>query len=289
MRFTDIFPAITIQEAALPLVQAALAEDCAAHDITTEATVKSSKQGEAQLIAKQKGVIAGLELVDLILAQFSEPARMQARCEDGSVVAPGELIFTLNGSLALILAAERTIVNYLQHLSGIATLSRSMHEALGSKRIQMLDTRKTLPGLRYLEKYAVACGGSGNHRVSLCDMYLIKENHIRAAGSLEQAIASCQEHRRQFRPSLEIEVEVTNLDEFRRAHQAGVDRILLDHFTEEMVFKAASLNRPEVPLELSGNVTLEKLQKIRDYPIHFVSSGALTHSAPALDLSMLIS
>lgn len=288
MFFQDVFPDQDINQIASPLIDLAIEEDCALHDITSRATIPPSKRGTAELISKQDGILAGLEIVPMILAKFPDPVSWHLFFEDGQKVSKGDVIFKIEGSLLTILSAERTVINFLQHLGGIATLSNRMVAELGEGSIQILDTRKTTPAYRFLEKYAVFCGGARNHRANLCDMFLIKENHIRSAGSLEKAIQACKELRRKENPELLIEIEVTNLEEFQRAHDEGADIILLDHFSPEMVKEASGKNKRNIPLELSGNVRLETLKQIRDYPVQYVSSGALTHSAPAMDLSILI-
>jgi nicotinate-nucleotide pyrophosphorylase (carboxylating) len=289
--FESFYPQHSLADVALPLISAALKEDGAFADITSQATVFERKRGRARLIAKEEGVVCGLDLVPLLLEYFPLEVTAECHVQEGQWVSTGDLILLLRGPLATILAAERTLINFLQHLSGIATLTARMVAELSrgrSRPIKLLDTRKTLPGYRLLQKYAVRCGGGENHREGLSDMYLIKENHIRSAGSLEKAITSCQEHRRETGLAAEIEVEVTNLDEFRRAHGLGVERIMLDHFDADMVEQAAKLNEPEIPLELSGNITWEGLAEIRSFPIHYISSGAVTHSPRAMDLSMQV-
>ncbi len=295
--FEHYYPDQSLHLCADSLIALALNEDMVANDITSLATIPENSQGKATLKVKQSGIICGLDLVPMILSKIewmwtqvslSGKANVSFLVNEGESIEPGQDLLRLQGSLRVILAAERTIINFIQHLSGIATLTQTMTQLLANSRIQLLDTRKTLPGYRLLEKYAVRCGHANNHRLSLSDMFLIKENHIRAAGSLERAIRQCQDFRQKNSSKAKIEVEVTNMDEFTRAHALKVDRIMLDHFTKDMVYKAASLNRPEIPLELSGNITLENLSKIKDYPIHYLSSGAITHSAPALDISLLM-
>lgn len=289
--FESFYPQHSLTDVALPLISAALKEDGAFADITSQATVIDVKKGRARLVAKEEGIICGLDLVPLLLGYFPLELKVECHVEEGQWVSAGDLLLQLRGPLATILAAERSLINFLQHLSGVATLTARMVAKLShgqSRPIKLLDTRKTLPGYRLLQKYAVRCGGGENHREGLSDMYLIKENHIRSAGSLEKAIVSCQKHREDTNVAAVIEVEVTNLDEFRRAHALGVDRIMLDHFDADMVEQAAQLNEPEIPLELSGNITWESLAEIRFFPVHYISSGAITHSAPAMDLSMQV-
>jgi nicotinate-nucleotide pyrophosphorylase (carboxylating) len=272
-----------------PLIQLALAEDAALNDITSLATIAEGKKGSAKLIAKQEGVLAGLFLVPMILAYFPEQAKAEFFLEDTALVAKGETILRISGSLRAILSAERIILNFLQHLSGIATYTHKINLALQSAgKIQLLDTRKTLPGYRYLEKYAVRCGGAWNHRPNLGEMFLIKENHISAAGSLEKAVRACKDWRARAEREIYIELEVRTLAELKEALGLGVDLIMLDHFNREMVYEAASLNQQNIPLEISGNLDLEKISSIKDWPIQYISMGALTHSAPALDLSLLV-
>lgn len=287
--FEKTDPKLNIIKAAKSLITRAIKEDCALNDITTLATIAPGKNGKAHLIAKAGGVLAGVTLAESIFQRFPGKVAVIYRLQDSQPVKAGDLLLTLEGNLRAIMGGERILLNFLQRLSGIATYTKKVVQALGkNSQIKLLDTRKTLPGYRILEKYAVLCGGGQNHRMGLGDMFLIKENHIRSAGSLRNALKSCQMLSKKQKKQVFVEVEVTNLEEFAQAHDLGADIIMLDHFTEEMVVRAARLNRANIPLELSGNIDLSQVAKIKNWPIQYISVGAITHSAPALDLSLLI-
>lgn len=271
------------------LIERAIEEDCALRDITTLATIPENALGKGRLIAKENGVLAGIELANPILKQFPGKVDLTLYCQDGDATKKDDIILELTGSLRSILGGERILLNFIQRLSGIATLtSKIVSELGGNTKIRLLDTRKTAPGFRKLEKYAVSCGGGLNHRMSLADMFLVKENHIQASGSIEKAILGCLQFQKENSLKVPIETEVQSLEEFKVAHDLGVALIMLDHFTEEMVFGASKLNVKKIPIEVSGNITLESVSRIRKWPVEYISVGAITHSAPALDLSLLI-
>lgn len=271
------------------LIERAIEEDCALRDITTLATIPENALGKGRLIAKENGVLAGIELANPILKQFPGKVDLTLYCQDGDATKKDDIILELTGSLRSILGGERILLNFIQRLSGIATLtSKIVSELGGNTKIRLLDTRKTAPGFRKLEKYAVSCGGGLNHRMSLADMFLVKENHIQASGSIEKAILDCFQFQKENNLKVPMEAEVRSLKEFKTAHDLGVELIMLDHFTEEMVFGASKLNVKKIPIEVSGNITLESVSRIRKWPVEYISVGAITHSAPALDLSLLI-
>ena len=273
-----------IIEAAKPLIDLALAEDVGKGDVTTVATVPEGKEGRAVIIAKAHGIVCGLPIMAEVFRQVDEAIRLTHLASDGEPVAPGDVVAALSGPLRGILTAERTALNFLTHLSGIATLTARFVDVVAPYRAVILDTRKTTPGWRILEKYAVRCGGGRNHRMGLYDMVLIKDNHIAACGSLAEAVRRV----RAAGISLPIEVEVRTLAELEEALSLGVDRILLDNMDIPTLRKAIARAKGKVELEASGGVTLENAAEIAACGVDYISIGALTHSAPALDFSLEI-
>jgi nicotinate-nucleotide pyrophosphorylase (carboxylating) len=274
-------------ESTAELVGAALVEDLGPGDVTSEATVPADATASARIVQKEPGVVFGLEIAGEVFSQLGAPG-LERLADEGiwREYIPVD-VASISGSARALLAGERTALNFLGHLSGIATLAAQFAEAVDGTRAVILDTRKTTPGLRRLEKAAVAAGGASNHRLGLYDAVLIKENHIAIAGGLADAVAVA----RAAQPSLEIEVECRDLDEVRAALAAGADRLLLDNMDLEAL-RAATAERDRsgdgARLEASGGVTLENVAEIAATGVDFISVGALTHSAPALDLSMLI-
>jgi nicotinate-nucleotide pyrophosphorylase (carboxylating) len=273
-----------ILRAAEPLIELALAEDVASGDATSEAVLPIDLALRGSIVAKEAGVVAGLPVAGAVFQRVEPQLRFEQHVEDGAVVAPGEVVAALEGPARGMLAAERTALNFLQRLSGIATLTREFVDAVAGTRAVILDTRKTHPGFRVLEKYAVRVGGGRNHRLSLSDMLLVKDNHIEAAGSITAAV----ERARAGWPDLDIEVEVTTIDQLREALLLEPDRIMLDNFDLARLAEAVTIAGGQVPLEASGGVTLETVGRIAATGVDFISVGALTHSAPALDLSLEI-
>jgi nicotinate-nucleotide pyrophosphorylase (carboxylating) len=270
------------------LVNAALEEDVGAGDWTTLWTIPEDAQADARIVAKAQGVLAGTELVTLVFARLDARVRVELLAGDGDRVQPGDVVCTISGPARAILTGERTALNFLQQLSGVASMTRTFVDAVAGTRTRILDTRKTTPGLRLLEKAAVEAGGGMNHRVGLYDMVLIKENHIAAAGGIAQAV---ERVRKQNATGLEVEIEVRNLDELRQALTAGVDRILLDNMDLDALRAAVDMTQGTSPrplLEASGNMTLQRVPDVAETGVDFISVGALTHSPPALDLSLLI-
>lgn len=273
-----------------PLVDAALAEDVGTGDVTTAATVPEGTQAEGEILAREAGSICGLPVAREVFHRLDSDLLFEADVEEGGAVKSGDRVARVRGKARSILTAERTALNFLQHLSGIATQVERATRVLAGTPTRLLDTRKTLPGMRLLAKYAVRCGGGMNHRMGLHDMVLIKENHIAAAGGVTSAIRRA----RKMHPSLPLEVEVTTMAELAEALDAGPDRVLLDNFEPEAVAravtriqrwaKASEKTRPEV--ELSGGITPETIRSYARQGVDFISSGAITHSAPALDLSL---
>jgi nicotinate-nucleotide pyrophosphorylase (carboxylating) len=279
---------IRVPEGLLTLIDLALAEDVGSGDWTTLWTVPEKRVVVARIVAKAEGVIAGTEAAHATFRRVDPALELDYLAEDGDRVGPGQEVFRMRGSARSILTAERVALNLLQRLSGVATLTRAYVDAIEGTGARILDTRKTTPGMRRLEKRAILAGGGVNHRVGLFDMVLIKENHIRAAGGIRAAVRAVEI---QNRTGLAVEVEVTDLAEAREALEAGIDRILLDNMSTEMMREAVALVQeisPATEIEASGGVTLQTVRGIAECGVDYVSVGALTHSAPALDLSLLV-
>jgi nicotinate-nucleotide pyrophosphorylase (carboxylating) len=273
-----------VLDAARPLIELAIAEDIGNGDATSLATMAPQIQLRGLIIAKQAGIVAGLPVARTAYERLSRDLRFVAHKHDGEAVYEGELIAEIHGPGQEMLAGERLVLNFLQHLSGVATLAGAFVAAVADTGAIILDTRKTLPGYRILEKYAVRCGGGHNHRMALDEMLLIKENHIVAAGSISEAVARA---RRTF-PRLGCEVEVKNLSELEEALGLNVDRIMLDNMNLDETRTAVRVTRRRIPLEASGGVSLEHVAAIAQTGVDYISVGAITHSAPALDISMLV-
>jgi len=263
------------------LIQLALEEDLGERgDVTSAVSIPVETKITGRITAKEAGVIAGLDLVAQVYAQIDPTVTVQTSVEDGATVEAGTVICEVSGAGRSVLTGERVALNFLQHLSGIASLTAQFVEAVDGTNTVILDTRKTTPGWRVLEKYAVRMGGGQNHRMGLYDMVLIKDNHIDAAGGISNAVNAARS------AGLPIEVEVKNLDELREALTLGVDRILLDNMNLTQMQQAVTIAGGNVPLEASGNMTLNRVAAVAATGVNFISVGALTHSAPALDLSM---
>ena len=275
---------LDVLQAATPLIELAIAEDIGPGDATSEAVLPANLVLYGRIVAKGAGVIAGLPVAEAVFSRVDPALCFTPHVCDGARVVPGDLVAEVAGPGRGMLAAERTVLNFLQHLSGVATLTRAFVDAVAGTRARILDTRKTHPGYRILEKYAVRMGGGQNHRLGLYDMVLVKDNHIAAAGSIAAAV----ERARTAHPELPIEVEVKNLDELREALTLDVDRIMLDNMELDQMREAVRLAAGRVPLEASGDVGLERVAAIAATGVDYVSVGALTHSALALDLSMKI-
>ncbi len=275
------------------LVRGALAEDIAEGDITSLATIPASRKAKARLIAKANGVVCGLEIARDVFLVVDPTVRFDAKVREGAKVSAGDEIMTLSGPARSILSAERTALNFLQRLSGIATLTAQYVEAVSGTDATILDTRKTTPGWREIEKAAVRAGGGQNHRIGLWDMVLIKENHIRAAGSITKAILACRQWLADNnRENVKVEVETTNMREIEEALRIGCDRIMLDNMSLPEMRAAVERIRRESPtpeIEASGNMTLDRVRAVAETGVDFISVGAITHSAPILDVSLLFS
>lgn len=265
------------------LITLALKEDISNEDVSTNAVMPEYKKGKVQLVCKQDGVIAGLEVFARVFTILDAATQVDLYVEDGAEVKKGELLGEVTGDIRVLLSGERTALNYLQRMSGIATYTRRVVKLLEGSKTKLLDTRKTTPGMRIFEKYAVRAGGGNNHRYNLSDGVLLKDNHIGAAGGVKNAV----EMARAYAPFVrKIEVEVENLEQLREALAAGADIVMLDNMDYETMKKAVAMSEGKAQTECSGNVTAENIVKLRDLGVDFISSGALTHSAPILDLSL---
>lgn len=261
----------------------ALKEDIPWEDVSANAVVPAGAKGEAELLAKQDGVIAGLPVFRRVFELLDEKTEVVLFAEDGDAVEKGQKLAVVRGELRSLLSAERTALNFLGRMSGIATYTRAVVTLLEGTGIRLLDTRKTTPGLRVFEKYAVTVGGGNNHRFNLSDGVLLKDNHIGAAGGVKQAIQSA----RAYAPFVrKIEVEVETLEELKEALEAGADIVMLDNMRGELLERAVALAAGRAQIEVSGNMTKENVARLKGLKIDFVSCGALTHSAPAFDVSL---
>ena len=274
---------ITMALNADELILSALREDITSEDITTNAVMRHPQQGEVQLLCKQDGVIAGLDVFKRVFELLDETTEVVFYVKDGDAVKKGDLLAVVKGDIRVLLSGERTALNYLQRMSGIATYTRSIADLLKGSKTKLLDTRKTTPNNRIFEKYAVKVGGGYNHRYNLSDGVLLKDNHIGAAGGVKEAVTMAKEYAPFVR---KIEVEVENLDMVREAVEAGADIIMLDNMTPEMMKEAVRIIDGRAETECSGNVTLENVTRLTDIGVDYISSGALTHSAPILDVSL---
>ena len=265
------------------LILMALKEDISSEDVTTNAVMRQKRTGSAQLICKQDGVIAGLDVFCRVFELLDETTETERYVQDGDEVKNGDLLATVKGDMRVLLSGERTALNYLQRMSGIATYTRNVVTLLKGSKTKLLDTRKTTPNMRVFEKYAVKVGGGYNHRYNLSDGILIKDNHIGAAGGVANAIKMAREYAPFVR---KIEVEVENLEMLQEALDAGADIIMLDNMNTDDMKKAVNMARGKAKTECSGNVTKENIAMLTDIGVDYISSGALTHSAPILDISL---
>mgnify|MGYP002766382116 CR=1 FL=1 len=274
---------ITMKMQADQLIRMALQEDITSEDVSTNAVMPTATKGTVDLIAKEDGVVAGLEIYARVFTILDEKTEIDLHCKDGDEVKKGELMATVTGDIRVLLSGERVALNYLQRMSGIATYTRQVAKLLEESNVTLLDTRKTTPNCRVFEKYAVRVGGGHNHRYNLSDGVLLKDNHIGAAGSVAKAVKMAKAYAPFVR---KIEIEVETLDQVKEAVEAGADIIMLDNMTPEVMKQAVELIDGRAQTECSGNITKENIQKICEIGVDFVSSGALTHSAPILDISM---
>jgi nicotinate-nucleotide pyrophosphorylase (carboxylating) len=273
------------QSAPSDLIAMALAEDIGSGDITTELLIDQKQPGRAVIIARQDLVCCGLNVVKDVYARINADVRVRRLVDEGERVPTDVTLAEIQGPFHALLTGERVALNFLQRLSGIASLTRTFSDAIAHTRTTLLDTRKTTPGWRILEKTAVRCGGGANHRMGLFDAILIKENHIAASGGIKPALEKTRAERH---PDLKIEIEVRSLEEFQQAIDCGPDMILLDNMSCKDMQRAVELNTSPILLEASGNVNLKTIAEIAATGVDYISVGALTHSAPAADVSMLI-
>ena len=274
---------ITMKLNADDLILNALKEDITSEDISTNSVMPHYQLGEVELICKEDGVIAGLEVFKRVFELLDENTEVTFSCQDGDSVKKGQTLGVIRGDIRVLLSGERTALNYLQRMSGIATYTRTVADLLKGTKTKLLDTRKTTPGMRIFEKYAVKVGGGYNHRYNLSDGILLKDNHIGAAGGVKQAVRMAKEYAPFVR---KIEVEVENLDMLKEALDAGADIIMLDNMSVEDMKEAVRLTAGKAETECSGNVTKENVAKLVDIGVDYISSGALTHTSPILDLSL---
>ena len=274
---------ITMQLQADKLIRMALEEDITSEDVSTNAVMPTKVQGTVDLIAKEDGVIAGMDVYARVFKLLDEDTEIEMFCHDGDEVREGDLMAKVTGDIRVLLSGERVALNYLQRMSGIATYTRSVAKLLEGSGVTLLDTRKTTPNCRVFEKYAVRVGGGCNHRYNLSDGVLLKDNHIGAAGSITKAIQMAKAYAPFVR---KIEIETETLEQVVEAVEAGADIIMLDNMTPEVMKQAVALIDGRAQTECSGNIPKENIARICEIGVDFVSSGALTHSAPILDISM---
>ena len=274
---------ITMKLNADKLIRMALQEDITSEDVSTNAVMPEYKRGTVDLICKQDGIIAGLTVYARVFTILDPETVIDLKCKDGDAVKNGQLLATVTGDIRVLLSGERVALNYLQRMSGIATYTHEVATLLEGSKTTLLDTRKTTPNCRIFEKYAVRVGGGCNHRYNLSDGVLLKDNHIGAAGSIEKAVKMAKDYAPFVR---KIEVEVETLDQVREAVDAGADIIMLDNMTYEQMKEAITLIDGRAQTECSGNVTKENIARLTELGVDFISSGALTHSSPIMDISM---
>lgn len=281
---TPVFP----KEDALTMIRLALAEDVRSGDVTSLWTIPENQKQRARLIAKEDGVLAGLPIIELVFEELKASVKVELFKKDGDVVQKGDLIAELEGSTQELLTGERTLLNFIQQLSGVASVAHTFQKALEGGKTKVLDTRKTVPGFRTLQKYAVRVGGGSNHRMGLFDMVLVKDNHIAAAGGVLEALEVVRKNNTE---NLMVEMEVETLEDLKKLLNKGVDVIMLDNMSNEMMADALKIiqeSGDKVLVEGSGNMTLERAKEIATLGLDYISVGALTHSVKALDISMRI-
>ncbi len=267
------------------LFDLAYAEDIGDGDITTNNLIPPNANKTAILVAKEHGVVAGLPVAEMVFKKFDKDLVWDERKSDGSEVAPGDILVEFKGNYRALLTGERKALNFLQRLSGIATYASLCMKEIEGHPVEILDTRKTLPGYRHLDKYAVRMGGASNHRFGLYDMVMIKDNHIQVAGGIKQAVNSI---RKKVPKSIKIEVETTNMEQVQEALEADVDIIMLDNMSSKMMSEAVALINKRAKIEASGNMTIKRIRKVASTGVDYISIGALTHSVKALDISQRI-
>ncbi len=274
---------VTLRLNADPYILSALREDITSEDVSTNCVMPKAKKGSVDLICKQDGIICGLPIFARVFQLLDEKTKVEFYVSDGDEVKKGQLMAKVEGDIRILLSGERTALNYLQRMSGVATYTHEVAALLKGSNTKLLDTRKTTPNNRLFEKYAVKVGGGNNHRYNLTDGVMLKDNHIGAAGSITKAVTMAKEYAPFVR---KIEVEVENLDMVKEAVEAGADIIMLDNMSHEDMQKAMEIINHKAEVEVSGNVTRENIKRLVDLGVDYVSSGALTHSAPILDISL---
>lgn len=274
---------ITMKLNADKLIMMALQEDITSEDVSTNAVMPKAQKGKVDLICKQDGIIAGLDVYARVFTLLDDSTEVEFFCKDGDEVNAGQLMGIVTGDIRVLLSGERVALNYLQRMSGIATYTHEVAELLKGSKTTLLDTRKTTPNCRIFEKYAVRVGGGSNHRYNLSDGVLLKDNHIGAAGSITNAVRMAKEYAPFVR---KIEVEVETLDQVKEAVEAGADIIMLDNMTTDQMRAAIDLIDGRAETECSGNVTKENIERLVSLGVDYISSGALTHSSPIMDISM---
>ena len=266
-----------------PLIIGALNEDITSEDVSTNSVMPTETMGEVDLICKEDGVVCGLQVFERVFTILDEKTEFTYFAKDGDDIKKGELIAKIKGDIRVLLSGERTALNYLQRMSGVATYTRSMAKLLEGSKTTLLDTRKTTPNNRIFEKYSVKVGGGCNHRYNLSDAVMLKDNHIGAAGSIKKAVEMAREH---ISFVLKVEVEVENMEMVKEAIEAKADIIMLDNMNHDQIKEAMEYINGRAEVEVSGNVTKENIAILTDLGVDYISSGALTHSAPILDLSL---
>lgn len=268
------------------IIRHALAEDIKTGDVTTQAVLPDSVFGKGKFLVKANGVIAGSNIAKNVFEVVDDKIDFKVLISDGSKIKVGDIAAEVEGKASSILTAERTALNFLQRMSGIATLTNKFVEAVSHTKTKILDTRKTVPGLRLLDKEAVRLGGGTNHRIGLFDLFLIKDNHIEIAGSISNAVNACKKFQQKKNSNFKIEVETKNLEEVKEAIACNVDIIMLDNFTINLMKKAVELINGKCLVEASGNISLDNVKAVAETGVDFISVGALTHSVKALDISL---
>lgn len=278
-----MFDPVTLKLNVDPLILSAIKEDITSEDVSTNCVMPSAQRGRVELICKQDGIICGLQVFERVFHLLDENTNIEFYVKDGDAVTSGQLMATVYGDIRVLLSGERTALNYLQRMSGVATYTHSVASLLEGSRTKLLDTRKTTPNNRIFEKYSVRIGGGKNHRYNLTDGVMLKDNHIGAAGGVKEAIKMAKEYAPFVR---KIEVETENLEMVRDAVEAGADIIMLDNMSSEDIKKAIEIINGKAEIEVSGNVTRENIARLVNLGVDFISSGALTHSAPIMDISL---
>jgi len=271
------------EDAADTLIEAALKEDMPQGDITSESIIPADSESEAIILAKEEGVLAGIDVAERVFHKIDPSVVFKKKLNDGQSFRNGQTLATIQGRSISLLKGERTALNFLQRMSGVATTTQNFVQALQGTKTKILDTRKTTPGLRSLEKYAVKMGGGENHRFNLSEMVLIKDNHLRIVGSISQAVKSAKER---IKPGVRVEVEATSLEEVKEAVQSGADMIMLDNMSKDAMKEVVKWMKGKVPLEVSGKVSLSRVKEIASMGVDFISVGSLTHSYKSVDISI---